>query len=303
MPAPLNWLDNPVMDYSAIYGTFLVEGTIAVMLLVKRFRHYGIALGIAFHLLLALSSYAMYIAFTVLSIAMHVLFIDPKAAERILDSAPMRVVTSRMREPVYVITAVILLLGLGILAFTGAYGLASLFAFPLVLPFCWVILRYGQNLGTSSQWTRAGTVAATVTFAAFFLNGATPYLGLKTAQSLNMFANLRLEQGSSNHVVFSSPDRPFRYLDDVATIDDAFDNLQMQGYVVNDFGIVYYDLLAFLANNPDARVSYSMNGQSYRAVSAADRKAEIDAALHPQWVRKWFHFQPVQLQQPEPCKL
>lgn len=303
MPAPLNAMTGPWVDYSSIYGTFVVEGGIAIALLVKRWRHYGIAAGIAFHLLLAMSSYAMYIAFTMLSIAMHSLFVSPNAADRILASESMQAFTSRMRNPVYAVAAIIVVLAIGVLAFRGSYGLASLFALPMVLPFCWVILRYGKDEGKSRPYGRSAMTIGAVTFAAFFLNGAMPYFGLKTAQSLNMFANLRLEQGVSNHLVFSGAHRPFGYLERVAKIEDAGGNRALQGYVHQGYHIVYYDLLAFLAENPEASVSFSMGGKRFDTVNATDLRADIDATLHPQWFRKWFHFQPVQLERPEPCTL
>lgn len=303
MPAPLNSFTGPWVDYPAIYGTFIVEGGIAAALLIKRWRHYGIVAGIAFHLLLAMSGYAMYIAFTMLSIAMHSLFVSPQAADKILASRAMQIVAIRMRSPVYFVAAILLVLTLGVLAFVGEYGTASMMALPLVLPFCWVILRYGRDEGSSFRFSRTAKAVGLVTFAAFFFNGATPYLGLKSAQSLNMFANLRLEQGVSNHLVFSDPNRPFDYLDKVAVIEDDNGAGEMRALQLNNFGIVYYDLLVFLSENPDASISYSMNGEHFENVSAADHRADIEQMLHPAWFRKWFHFQAVQLQQPEPCTI
>jgi len=97
MPAPLAALEGPLVWYPAIYGTFAIEGGIMVALLTRRWRHVGIAAGIGFHLLLSLSSYAMYISFTMLSIALHSLFLSGDAAQRILASREMRFVRSRMR--------------------------------------------------------------------------------------------------------------------------------------------------------------------------------------------------------------
>ena len=62
MPWPLYLVDHPVMHYLAIYGTFAVETILVLMLFTKRFRHIAVVFGILFHLLLAMSSYAMYIS-------------------------------------------------------------------------------------------------------------------------------------------------------------------------------------------------------------------------------------------------
>jgi len=65
--------------------------------------------------------------------------------------------------------------------------------------------------------------------------------------------------------------------------------------------MVYYDLLAYLADNPDAMLSYTRDTISYPNMTASKLKIEIDNTLHPKWVRKWFHFKEVDLERPEPC--
>ena len=86
MPAPLAWLDGPIIHYATIYGTFVAEGAIVVMLLLPRLRHWGVVGGIALHTVFALSDYAMYITFTVLSISLHALFLSDEGAGRIVAS-------------------------------------------------------------------------------------------------------------------------------------------------------------------------------------------------------------------------
>lgn len=302
MPAPLSTLQGPAIDAATIYGTFIVEGSIALALLVPRWRHYGIAAGMAFHLLLAMSSYAMYISFTMLSIAMHTLFLSEGAARGVMESKPMQALRSRMRHPLYIVAALAVLMAIAALAFRGFYGLATMFALPLVLPYCLIILLYGRSDEKLMANRRPGVLAVgAITFAACFANGAMPYLGLKTAQSLNMYANLRLEQGASNHLVLRGAHRPFSYLDRVAMIEDGAGDAELERSKRLGFGVVYYDVLAFLADNPGKRLSFTLDGQRYDAVSAVDMRAEIDATLHPAWFRKWFHFELVQLERPEKC--
>jgi len=125
--------------------------------------------------------------------------------------------------------------------------------------------------------------------ALFFANCAMPYLGLKTAQSVNMFANLRLEAGVSNHLVISSAPRPFDYLQDVVTLKKSGTHR------------VYYDVLAWLQRNPDQSISFTRNGVLYEDANAQTLAEDIEMILLPEWVNKWFHFQPVDLKQPEVC--
>ena len=290
MPRPLSMLDGPVIEQMAIYGTFIVEGAIVLALLIRRFRHVGIAAGITFHLLLSLSGYAMYISFTMLALALHTLFLNEKAARAIIDSRFVLLVRRKLAEPVYKLLALSFILWLAAFSFVGSYTLASLAAFPLILPFCWAVLRYGGEPGAYVPRWQTLSIGMVVG-ALFFINCSLPYAGLKTAQAVNMFANLRLEAGQSNHLIFTSDRRPFRYLDDVAVIEGS------------ELGIVYYDLLAWLEQHPDKSLTFEMNGKTYRNQNAETLAGDIEQRLHPAWFRKWFHFQPVHLGQPEPCNV
>lgn len=286
MPWPLSALQGPVIDYATIYGTFVAEGLIAAALLSRRLRHWGIAAGIAFHLLLSLSSYAMYISFTTLSIALHMLWLSEEAAQKTLASPLVRKVRSKLAQPIYRLGVVGLCLWLGIFAFGGYYTLATLAVMPLVLPLCWAVLRHGAAPG---ERRGAFPVIGVIVGAVFFANCAMPYFGLKTAQSVNMFANLRLEAGVSNHLIFTADRRPFGYLDEVVTFPGKGTHK------------VYYDVLASLQRNPDQSLSFIKDGVLYKNANAQTLAADIDRLLLPQMVNKWFHFQPVDLRQPEAC--
>ncbi|AOL23928.1 Protein of unknown function, DUF393 [Erythrobacter litoralis] len=286
MPWPLSAFQGPVIDYAAIYGTFIVEGLIACALVIKRFRHWGIAAGIGFHLLLSLSSYAMYISFTTLSIALHTLWLNESAARKTLASPIVRAVRAKLVQPIYRVAVIGLCVWLAIFAFGGHYSLATFAVLPLVLPFCWALLFHA---GEVDEGQRSVPVIGVLVGALFFANCAMPYLGLKTAQSVNMFANLRLEAGVSNHLVISSAQRPFDYLQDVVTLKKSGTHR------------VYYDVLAWLQRNPDQSISFTRNGVLYENANAQTLAEDIEMILLPEWVNKWFHFQPVDLKQPEVC--
>lgn len=303
MPFPLNAAQGPVMDFLAIYGTFAVEGVIMLALLYRPTRYLGLVIGICFHLLLSLSDYAAYTAFTTLSIALHVLFLSKTNALAIAESREMAAIRSRAKQPIYVLSFVLLLLGGAVAMYARNFSLTNLTLWPLILPLCYLILRYGAERPEEApdRFARPAYVFAIVAAGLYFFSGAMPYMGLKTAQSINMFANLRLEAGVSNHLVFPNPPGLFTYLDDVATITDTDGSRFLRRYEALEWGIIYYDLVGHLADNPHLSVSYEMNGQSFADVSAADVQSDIDGMLHAPFVRKWFHFQPVQLQVPEYC--
>ena len=306
MPEPLRWIEGPLIDNATIYGTFAAEGAIMWMLLTPRLRHYGVVAGILFHLLIALSGYAMYVSFTMLSISLHTLFLDGESAKRIVASRGMRVLQIRLFDPAYATIACLLIAGLTLAAFAGNYSLVTLLALPMVLPFCVLVVRYGgppkpPHAVSRPRNSRPAVVIGAAVTAIFFANCSMPYLGLKSAQAINMFANLRLEDGTSNHLLLSHPPGPFRYLEDIAEIDDSGGDAGLEWYRRNDHSIVYYDLLVRLLNDPELVVSFTRGGRSLESVSAADLADDIARQLHPAWFRKWFHFQPVSLARPEPC--
>ncbi|WP_165611821.1 DCC1-like thiol-disulfide oxidoreductase family protein [Cognatiyoonia koreensis] len=305
MPAPFSMMGGSFIDYSAIYGTYVVEGAIMLGLLYRPTRYIGLVFGIFFHLFLGLSDYAAYIAFTTLSISMHVLWLDREATDRIGASPEMAFIRTRIQQPLYIAAFLTFLVG-GAMAMKGHdFSLSNLYLLPFVLPLCFLILKYGkEGVGvTKEKFSTAAWVCGIAAAGLYFANGAAPYFGLKTAQSINMFANLRLEGGVSNHAVFGNAPGPFTYLNDVAEITEADDSYFLNDYKRRGFAIVYYDLIAHLADNPDVAVSYTMNGQSFTNISAADVQGDIDAMVHHPFIRKWFHFQPVQLERPEPCTL
>ena len=338
MPEPLSRLDGPLVHHATIYGTFAAEGAIALMLLTPRLRHWGVVGGILFHLLIALSDYAMYISFTMLSIALHALFLSDGGAGRIVASRGMRMLRVRRFDPVYGVVGLLLVAGLVLAAAAEEYSLVTVLALPLVLPLVLLVVRHGRSTQPRPSHSRPRSdrpaiVIGAVATALFFANCAMPYLGLKSAQAVNMFSNLRLEGGVSNHLILPHPPGPFGYLEDVAVIESsggdgrlewyrrgfhprpqavagqAFDDgrrLEPRGgsdVPGESYAIVYYDLLGHLQKNPEVVVTFKRGGQRFEQVSAAGLANDMTEKLHPAWFRKWFHFQPVALQQPESCNV
>ena len=338
MPEPLSRLDGPLIHYATIYGTFAVEGAIVLMLLLPRLRHWGVVGGILFHLLIALSDYAMYISFTVLSIALHTLFLSDGGAGRIVASRGMRMLRVRRFDLVYGVIGLLLIAGLVLAAAAEEYSLVTVIALPFVLPFVLLVVRHGRSTQphpshSGQRSNRPAVVIGAVATTLFFANCAMPYLGLKSAQAVNMFSNLRLEGGVSNHLILPHPPGPFGYLEDVAVIEHGGGNGRLEWYrrgfqprpqpvsrhALDDgrwlepreevdvpgesYAIVYYDLLSHLQKDPEVVVTFKRGGQRFEQVSAADLADNMAEKLHPAWFRKWFHFQPVALQQPESCNV
>lgn len=305
MPPPLVWIDNTWMHYLAIFGTLIIESVIMLLLIVPRWRHLGIGAGISFHVLLALSGFAMYPAFSTLAITLHTMFLSPAAALQISNSKAYRFINqhiTRITGVTFVLSAFFLI---ALSAVFVEFSTTGLFWLALMLIPLFAVIFYDrpQHKGEEKGaffWSRLSLL--NIVSLLFFLNCAAPYLGLKTAQTMNMFSNLRLEGGVSNHLILSAAPAPFDYLQDLVTINDAEGSLYLERTAqLPDRAMVYYHFLTVLESAPDARVTYQRNNQPAVTRSAQEILAQDSGQLHPQWVRKYFHFRPVFLELPRSC--
>ncbi|MGE0499735.1 MAG: DUF393 domain-containing protein [Rhizobiaceae bacterium] len=305
MPPPLSYLDGPVIQYGAIYGTFLVEGLILVGLFIRPLRHVAVAAGILFHWLLALSNFSNYLPFTTLSMSLHVLFLSSGAAARVWASPVMAAFTLRLRQPLWIAVGATYVAVMAFMVALDRYSTATLLASLFILPVAFAILRYGGVHEASPRSQVAGMrgrALAAVLGGLFFLSCLLPYAGLKTAQAMNMFANLRVEGGVSNHLVFRDPPSLFDNLADVVIVTKIENAPGLRWMLKEGTGIVYNDLLARLRANPAATVSFVRDGVLREDQNAASLAADIKTKLYaPVW-DKFVAFRPVTLDMPPKCE-
>jgi len=304
MPGWLGWIQGPLIQYSAIYGTFLIESLLVVLLFVPRLRHIGIACGMVFHLLLALSGYAMYAPFSFLSVFLHLCFLSPEASRRVIHSREWRAFERFLRRPAGLSVLAMLLAMAYLGAWSGRYADVTYVCLIAIAPLLYCVLRYGRdaNAASTAQFFVSPRRWLFLVVLLFFFNCSTPYLGLKTAQSMNMFANLRLEAGQSNHLLIRGVG-PFGYLDDVVEVVESSGSYRLDYVRREGLGLVYYSLLDELERRPGARVSFHRNGELLQAQSVETLRHDIAEILHPRWFRAWFHFAVVDFSLPKPCAL
>lgn len=314
MPFPTPITESAFLHVTGIWATFIIEAAIVTLLLLRQTRHLGIFFGIAFHGLLALSGYAYYPTFTLLTIALHCLFLPPRAHLQFLENPAVATATNRLRSPFGILLVALIFAAMVAYAWLEMFvSVALAWLLLVIVPFAYLVLRFGREaneITPGSQRQSAGRLPVLplrplwipAMALLFFFNGATPYLGLKTAQSFNMFANLHLEGGTSNHLILDRAPGPFGYLEEIAEITDSRAVPWFSYIQNNDLRIVYYDLLNHMERaGSHASVSYRMNDIEYEANSREDLTAEFERVLHPRWFRAWFHFTPVDLTSPKPC--
>lgn len=305
MPIFFSYFHGNWVTYVGIMATLGLEILIVIFLLVRATRHWGVVLGIAFHSLLALSGYALYAPFSMLTICLHILFISPAGADSLLTSSRWRALKKNLQTLRYRLAMLAAILLMIFLAWNGAYSAVGTIWFLLMIPVFRLILGAGneERPYTFKELLLARPLVLNVLSVLFFLNCFAPYWGLKTAQTMSMFANLRLEGGQSNHLIMTDPPGPFGYLEDIVSINAGGGIRFLEYAKSNELGLVYYHLLDQMERNPSTKVSYFRNGELLQNISFNDLTQEDKEILHPRWFRAWFHFHVVDTINPKPCAL
>lgn len=301
MPRVLNTYYFYGQSYLLMYGTLVIESLLILMLLLPRFRLWGIFLGSAFHVLLAFSGYALYATFSLLTVFLHFCFFSFRELECVALSPLYQEWLKLQKRPAGWVVVVLLFLPLGLLSWLGSYSLVAVPVFFYILFLMVVVWKArrlfprAQSAGLASSYKLANLVSLF-----FFINCALPYLGMKTSQSMNMFANLHLEGGVTNHYIMPAPTG---YLKDVVKIVSASGDVTLEYAADEGLWLVYYDLLNRLDRSRSAKVTFVRDG--VETIDASYETVKFDALeiLHSRFFRSWFHFNLVDMNSPKPCAL
>jgi hypothetical protein len=111
------------------------------------------------------------------------------------------------------------------------------------------------------------------------LNGASPYLGLKTETSFSMFSNLRTEAGEENHLFLPRLDW-FELQDDVVEIG-ASGAPELARFAGTGERLAWFEVRRALDRRRDegVRVTYRRDGQWVEASSAEPIPLLLDRTL------------------------
>jgi hypothetical protein len=212
------------VDVGAVWGTFLIEGGLPVLLLIPRTRHWGLFLAWGFHFLLSFHPRPGIYAFSAMVFALLSLFLPtdfyahwerrivghphwPAMRERFLQSGHAWLTTFFLAAAaVTVVSALALwasgvnLRGTNLSEWPRSVGMFVWIPYALVLlAALWIGWPPSAPRPISFQPAYRSPALAVV--ALVFLNGMAPYLGFQTVRVLSMFSNLRTEGGASNHML------------------------------------------------------------------------------------------------------
>lgn len=263
-----------------IYGTLVIEAAIPLFLLFRKTRIAGIFIALLFHFMLGAFEYYN---FSALTYAVLYLFAPDEfpdwlrgwwngsAVRGIYLRFEATGLTSRFKTPALVTAGAACLalfiyaslsyparvphielkdpanigkprLYYAFLALWWIYGISLIAVFLLSL-------RTGHAARYRDRRFFIPAYAVTMLFPLLIvINGASPYLGLKTQTSWSMFSNLRTEGGYSNHLIIRHPYYTAGYQTDLVEIrrssDPRLSEFKDSGYLMP-----YFELRRYMSQN------------------------------------------------------
>lgn len=296
------------LEYSAIYGTLILESVAMLLLLSARTKYFGMLIGMSFHFAIGISGYGTLAHFSAFALALHALFLPNAFGQRFINEPLVPSVLKDARNfRALTILFVVLQVAFAVnMAMTAegflVNGLFALFAVSLLF----LVVRYGQIQQGDVQYSlRSPMVALNLIPVWFFLHCASPYVGLGTGGSLAMFSGLRTEGGISNHYLIRQPIPLFSYQDKVLYLEESL-NPNLQETAEAGQGIVMFDFQRHITYRDTLVLPLSLNvaGEYYRIEDVEDFASFAEQHFTKQsWLeRKYMSFRLVDDPKPRRCR-
>ena len=293
--------DTPFAGGLAIAITIGFEAAIPLLLLFRRTRYAGILVGVAFHAGIALNPLEGFYNFSAMLFAAFTLFLPgdlvPRARARwqAARSAGQRLAFGLRAAAAAGIPAALLLLVLWPAPVRDPVVAAWVLYAGAVIALLAVFRQEASSSGASGALFRPGSPVLLLFPVLTFVNGASPYLGLKTETSFSMFSNLRTEGGVTNHLLVPAGTQIFGYQRDLVAVTGSTDTF-LQRLAERRLLIPAFEV----RRKGFGSVSYVRDGVEVTVdpVSEDPRFAERPPAL----MRKLLIFRPVTPGAQQPCR-
>ena len=252
-------------------GTVAIELSVPLLLARRRTRTAGAVLGMGFHLGISFDLSQHFYDFTAVLLPLFMLFLPPTTRALVADRLRLGPRIQRALGGATVVVVLCTMVQIGPLAVLGRVG-----AFVLWLPFC---VWFGWGVAGAVRADRAATrqgavvsfrpagIGAALLVLVTLLNGAAPYLELKTASAFNMYANLVTENGESNHLIVRRTlpltDGNANPIEVIATEDPGLSEYVRTGFRPTEDRFFHY-----LAEHPDITVTYRQSGVEHTVTGA-----------------------------------
>jgi len=307
-PVLRDLLGSGLLEYTAIYGTLILESLAMFLLLSSRTKYLGMLLGMSFHFIIGISGYGTLAHFSAFALALHTLFLPSSFGQRVYNEplVPrfLRSATSfRVATVLFITLQVVLALHLAITR--QGYLVNSLFAvFAVAMMF--LVFKYGQMRKQDAPYRlKSPLFALNILPIWFFVHCFSPYIGLGTGGTIAMFSGLRTEGGVSNHYLIRKPIDLFHYQDKIIYIEEAT-NPSLQEISDGNQGIVMFDFQRHFTSREQLALPVTLNigGTRYELNDPDSTAAFVNEHFTTQsWLeRKYMSFRIVDDVRPKQCR-
>ena len=269
--------------YFVMFATLIIETLIPLCLFIRPLRMVGIFIGLGFHLILSIRLYPSMAEFPTLLFAIYFLALPDTTIPMIRD------LWGNIREKDWflptrnfiVLFAAWWFFLLPMIFQWPAQGEKLLVTHDDIWSYSWIVYlviyatviiyllkrtRGGFNEPPDIKWIQPKNAIVYIFPLLIFLNGLTPYLGIKNKGSWNMYSGLRTEAGYTNHLfmpnIYFAP-----YLKEICIVDS---NTSLARTYFTGELFTYYDLLKFAKNHPEDRVRFMMDDKFYTLDPVSD---------------------------------
>jgi hypothetical protein len=256
---------NELISWLTIYGTYLIEFFLPVLLIIPRTRNWGIVLGMLFHLVLGMRQ--IY-DFAAMLYALYFLFVSKDFMASFMKAHAH--ILSRLKPYAWLgkLLLFLLLLIPARWIFTSqltAEYFAPLWILAASVAIYLAVMSFRQER-PQQEAVFAHLPSARLSFFMILLiglvNGFSPYIGLKTNLSFDMYSNLRLENSYSNHLLIPASWQLFPFTRDFAEVLESNDPF-LERYVAESWLISRHELSRFIQTRPNYTSRIRYQGQEY----------------------------------------
>lgn len=296
LAAPFGLADWEAGHQAAIWGTFVAEGVGMAALFFGATKRLGMAVGLPFHIAIGLSGFAYFKNFSTITFVLYALHMPKEAPNRAVGFAA-RLAGSRERA----LSAGRAGLLLAVAAFWAGPGLGPdglvltpshgrwlvPFAIVAALFYLFAVLSIPPGGGTRRTVPVArGHALLHAIPLLYLLNGASPYLGLKTEASMAMFSNLTTEGGRTNHLLHRDAEgriaQPFGYQRELLEVVSMVGSHSIPDWLEPGARVVRWQLDRFRARHGDVVVTVRQGGETV-TIGPGWRNTYLEASPLERW--------------------
>ncbi len=308
----------PLVDLSVVYGSLLVELLIPVFLLL-RFRNAALYLGLVFHFILALDIYKYFTNFS--AVMGFLLFVSVgqaalKKFESFSSVTIENVFKTRAKFFLWLLSSLFVLMVTSIVVdFSGGVSESkAILLFVVFRHLMWLI--YGSFLliaaaklflESRNVFAREIVVAKNIRFnllalavlSLAFINGTTPFVGLKSRTGFNMYGNLRVEPSFSNHLFVPRTLGVSSYMYDVGYVLGADEEMLCDNILYPNTQYPIFEILRAANRCKDQTFEFAYGKSIFKSDSN-----EVDLLIEQKtsiFTRKLLTFKPIGLKAESEC--